>query len=103
MRGGNVQPGEISHEMNVSTARIATALNSLEKKGFISRQIDTNNRRNILVGITQAGKESAEEHRKKALKNLAEMLALLGEHDAKEHVRITKKLAKLLSGNKETM
>ncbi|MCL2153435.1 MAG: MarR family transcriptional regulator [Oscillospiraceae bacterium] len=99
-RGGDVQPGEIGSEMNVSTARIATALNSLEKKGLITRQIDTTNRRHILVGITPDGKRTAEEHQKFVLENVAQMLELLGEQDAKEYVRITRKLAELLRNNK---
>ena len=98
-RGGDVQPGEIGSEMNVSTARIATALNSLEKKGLITRKIDTTNRRHILVGITQEGKKTAEEHQKFALENVAKMLELLGEQDAKEYVRIMRRLADLLPGS----
>ena len=102
-RGGDVQPGEIGGEMNVSTARIATALNSLEKKGLITRQIDTTNRRHILVSITQEGMKTAEENQKNALENVAKMLELLGEHDAKEYVRIMRKLAELYHNNKEML
>jgi len=94
--GGDVLPGEIGHEMDVSSARIASALNSLEKKGLITRQIDTNDRRKILVGITQEGKEIAENHYKKTLEIAAKMLELLGEHDAKEYIRVTKKLVEVL-------
>jgi len=98
---GDVLPGEIGQEMDVSSARIAAALNSLEKKGLITRQIDTSDRRKILVGITQQGKELAEEHKQTILGITAKMLELLGEHDAKEYVRITKKLAEILPKFKE--
>lgn len=101
--GDEVQPGEISQKMNVSTARIATTLNSLEKKGLITRQIDTSNRRQILVRITQKGKDFAETHRKTILGVAANMLELLGEQDAKEYVRITKRLAEILPTCEETM
>ena len=93
---GEVQPGEISIEMNVSTARIATALNSLEKKGLITRRIDTNNRRHIIVGITPEGEALAEEQRRNAYGIIAKMLESLGEHDAVEYVRIMRKLTRLL-------
>lgn len=96
-----VLPGEISQEMDVSSARIATALNSLEKKGLITRQIDLNDRRKILVGITKEGKEFADKHRQKILSVIAKMLELLGEHDAKEYVRIMKKLAEILPAREE--
>lgn len=94
--GEAVQPGEISQKLNISTARVAATLNSLEKKEMITRQIDTNNRRQILVKITQKGKDSAESHHKTIMNITAEMLELLGEQDAQEYVRITKRLAEIL-------
>ena len=93
---GDVLPGKIACEMGVSSARIATALNSLEKKGLITRQIDRIDRRKILVGITQKGKESAEKQRQTVLGIIAKTLELLGERDAREYVRIMIKLAGIL-------
>ena len=95
-RGGNVLPGEISQEMDVSSARIAAALNSLEKKGLIIREIDRSDRRQILVAITQKGKNAAEDHYRTVLGIAGQMLELLGEDDAKDYVRIMKKLAEVL-------
>ncbi|MDF2513522.1 MAG: MarR family transcriptional regulator [Herbinix sp.] len=93
--GRSVLPSEISSEMDISSARIAAALNSLEKKGLITRQIDASDRRRILVDLTPAGKEMAESHRQMALKTTARMLELLGEHDAKEFVRIMARLSEI--------
>lgn len=94
-RSGDVLPGEISHEMAVSSARIAAALNSLESKGLITRKIDSGDRRKILVGATREGKALADKHQQVVLEEAAKMLALLGEHDAKEYVRITGKLTEM--------
>ena len=58
-RGGNVLPSEISGFMDISTARMAAALNSLERKGLITRRIDPSDRRQILVDLTDKGKEFA--------------------------------------------
>lgn len=91
--GGDVNPGEISQEMGVSSARVATALNNLEKKGLITRQIDLNNRSKILVGITAEGKELTEKYFQEILGVATKMLEFLGEQDAKEYIRIMKKLA----------
>lgn len=92
---GSVVPGEISAIMDISSARIAATLNSLEKKGLITRQIDTNDRRRILVRLTQAGKDLAEEHHQSVMEGGARLLSLLGEQDAMEYVRITGRLAEL--------
>jgi DNA-binding MarR family transcriptional regulator len=94
--GGCVLPGEIGHAMRVSTARVATALNSLEKKGLITRQIDVSDRRKILVRITSEGKLLAERNYRAAVDVIAKRFALLGEYDAKEYVRISGRLAELI-------
>ncbi|GAA4653265.1 transcriptional regulator [Anaerocolumna aminovalerica] len=94
-QGDIVLPSEISNEMNISSARVAAMLNSLENKGLVTRQIDKSDRRKILVELTQEGKELAEKHNQMVVNNTARMLELLGEHDAKELVRIMGKLAML--------
>jgi len=95
--GGAVQPSEISSEMNVSSARVAQTLNSIEKKGWITRQIDLNDRRRILVRLTPEGKIAAENQYRKVTGLAAKMLSALGEEDAKEYIRITGKLAEIIS------
>jgi len=94
--GGNVFPGEICRNMCVSTARVAMALNSLEKKGLITRRVDVSDRRKVLIGITSEGKLLAEKHDRAAMEAVVRVLSLLGEHDAKEYVRITGRLVELL-------
>lgn len=90
---GNVIPSEISNEIGISTARVAATLNSLENKGWITRTIDVNDRRRILVDMTSEGKKQVENHFRMMMSTTAKMLEYLGEDDAKEYVRIMKKLA----------
>lgn len=90
---GPVIPSDISAEMEISSARIAATLNSLEKKGLITREIDPEDRRRILVNPTEAGRVVVDEHFKMIIKTTTGMLEYLGEHDAMEFVRIMKKLA----------
>ncbi len=99
-QGGDILPGEISSEMEVSSARVATALNSLEKKKLITRSIDVNDRRKILVSLTPEGIEVAERHKQAVLQDAARMLERLGEQDAKEYVRINKRLAEIAPEHK---
>jgi len=88
-------PSELSNAMGISGARIAATLNGLESKGYVTRQIDPSDRRRILVALTDKGKEKNEAYRMELIYMTAKMLSLLGEHDAKEYVRITKKLGEL--------
>jgi DNA-binding MarR family transcriptional regulator len=93
---GEVVPSDLGCEMEVSSARVASALNNLEKKGLVTREIDINDRRRILLGITEAGRRLAQQHHDIIHAAIAEMLTYLGEHDAREYVRIQKRLAEIL-------
>jgi len=93
--GASVQPSDISAAMDVSTARIAAALNSLENKGLITRSIDKDDRRRILVDLTPQGKQLAEQRHQEILKHTTRMFELLGERDATQFVRIWHKLMKI--------
>jgi DNA-binding MarR family transcriptional regulator len=98
---GSVVPSEISNIMDISSARVAAALNSLERKGMITRDIDPGDRRRILVNLTPKGEEMAKEHNRKLHERTVKLLSLLGEDDAKEYVRLTGKLASRMSRMKE--
>ena len=95
--GGEAVPGEIGGEMNVTSARIAQTLNGSEKKGYITRRIDQNDRRRIIVSLTLEGKKEEERQHRMIMESSAKMLEMLGEHDAKEHVRIVGKLAEIIA------
>jgi DNA-binding MarR family transcriptional regulator len=92
-----VIPGQISESLGISSARVATVLNSLEGKGFITRKIDNDDMRRIIVELTEKGIEQADEQRKRHMKMMKNILMRLGEEDAKEYVRITGKLAGIFS------
>lgn len=95
MRNGCILPSEIGNEMNISSARIAAVLNSLESKGLITRKTDPNDRRRVPVELTQKGKALGEQYYHMILGVTTRMLSALGEHDARELVRITGRLADL--------
>jgi DNA-binding MarR family transcriptional regulator len=94
--GRAVLPGEISDNMNISTARIASVLNSLEGKNYITREIDKDDRRQILVKITKEGESFIKEQEQRVTREIVNALEMLGENDAKEYIRITGKLANLI-------
>lgn len=89
---GTVIPSDISNEMCISSARIAATLNALEAKGFITRRIDENDRRKIIIDLTEAGRVQAKDHYHMMLNETRSMLQYLGEEDSKEFIRIMKRL-----------
>ncbi|MDR2698490.1 MAG: MarR family transcriptional regulator [Candidatus Methanoplasma sp.] len=95
--GGRTVPGELSNMMCVSSARVATVLNSLEDKELITRRIDVSDRRKIIVEITPKGERHVNELQKKQIEMMKDILISLGEEDAEELVRIVGRLAEVLS------
>ena len=89
----DVLPSDISQEMDVSSARVAAALNKLENKELITRQNDDKDRRKVIVKVTKKGKDLADKQYDEVLNAAAKLLSALGENDAKEYLRITKKMA----------
>ena len=59
-------PKELSERFNLSTARVANTLNSLERKEYIKRVHDSFDRRKVMVYITEKGKEVFTETEKEA-------------------------------------
>lgn len=90
MRDAAVLPSEISAALNASTARISALLGALEKKGQIERDIDRNNRRNILVTITEAGRKRAETEMEEIQRRAILVFTEMGEADTIEFIRLTK-------------
>lgn len=90
-------PRELSVAMNVSTARIASLLRCLEKKEYIKRSTDENDCRQIVVTLTETGKLMINDKHHDTVDLLASVFEELGEEDAREYVRINKKLAKIVA------
>lgn len=85
-------PSELSNDRQLSTARIANTLASLEKKGWIRREQDSRDRRKVLVYLTDAGMERAEKGHQNCLGYMEELFLWLGEEDSKEFVRLQQRM-----------
>ncbi|WP_294581727.1 MarR family winged helix-turn-helix transcriptional regulator [uncultured Thomasclavelia sp.] len=90
-------PKELSKGMLASTARIAVMLNNLEKKGYISRQVDPNDNRQIVVSLTSEGLQICQKFRDKIKQHIIFLFEQLGEKDAKEYLRLQKKILEIYS------
>ncbi len=87
-----VYPKDLSKEMVVSTARIAVILNQMEDKKWITRTVDTEDNRQILVALTEEGHQVIEQQREKIIHAVVQMFEKLGPEDAAEFIRIQRKI-----------
>lgn len=88
----NVLSGELTKALKLTSGRIASALKSLEKKGFIVRTVGVDDCRKVVVSATKEGIFHANMQKDKALNDLTAIFDHIGEEDAKEFVRILYKI-----------
>lgn len=88
----SIHPKELSEKMAVSTARIAALLNSLERKKLIQRYPDQVDNRQVVVVLTEEGKQEALRVHGAVVANVKAMLEKLGPEDAEAYIRIQKKV-----------
>lgn len=93
---GETTPGELSEDLELTTARVANTLNSLEDKGLVERIHDKVDRRRVFVRITEKGRQAVEKAQKEAAEELDLFLEALGEEDAKEYIRLMRKMRRLM-------
>lgn len=92
-----VYPKTLSDSMMVSTARIAVILNQLEEDGLIRRTPDAEDKRQVIVTLTEKGRKLAVKYHTETLESLKKLLEYLGPEDALNYVRIQKKLLQMNS------
>lgn len=88
--------GDISRISGMKTPRIAAVLNSLEKKKLIERCTDEKDKRRVMVNLTPRGEEFCLKCKEEATAHMAKILFYLGEEDAREYVRLMKRMNEIL-------
>lgn len=91
-----VTAGELSEKLNVTTARIASILNSLENKEYIKRKEDNLDKRKTLVSITNKGKDLATTTKKEVINKIIKVVEEVGYDEIKDYVRIALKIRNVL-------
>ena len=97
-----VTAGELSEKLNVTTARIARILNSLESKQYIRRKSDRTDRRKTFVTITKKGKELADSTKKEIMDKIVQVIQEVGYDEIQTYISIVLKIRSVLN-NQDTI
>ena len=90
---GGAWISEMKDYLCVSKAAVSQMLGSLEKRGLVTRAPDPENRRTIIVKLTDQGRELIEQY-ERSFDNYIGMLAeRFGESDTREIIRLIYKFA----------
>ncbi|QQO10487.1 MarR family winged helix-turn-helix transcriptional regulator [Breznakiella homolactica] len=88
----NVGPSDIRSYLSISKGAVSQMLGSLEKKGFINREIDRNNRRNLIVTLTSEGRRILKRQYNEFSGKLEKIIGRLGEDDVTQMIRIVNRM-----------
>lgn len=99
---GSSLPGELCINMEVSKARISSALHVLEEKHFVVKEPDAADKRRIHIRITDQGRAYIEKKRRETLKNICLIFSRLEEEERREYLRLTKKIIDISEKVKES-
>lgn len=95
-RQDQVLPTELGAALKSSNARISALLGVLEKKGLVERDIDTSDRRNVLVSITPLGRERIATEMGHMRTCLAKVFTAMGAEDTLLFLRLAKRFSELV-------
>ena len=90
---------ELSSMLNITPAGVTHLINPLEKKGFIERKKDPNDRRVVLVGFTEKGNQIGELVIERFNETLAGLVDHLGEKDSKTLIQLISSVVEYLTAN----
>ena len=90
-----IYPSEISLKSRLSRPAITQTLNSLEKKGYIIRVLEENDRRKFKVSITEDGKKIVDDAFEDRFLQLMEIANKLGEEKLKQLLDILKEIVEI--------
>lgn len=88
--------GDINKAFNVSTARVATVLKKLVKRGLIETTTAKEDRRKVIVKITDLGRKAVEQGENEARNVMKILIREVGEEEMDEFIRIFIKVNEVL-------
>lgn len=95
-----ITAGTLAQRMNVSTARVACILNSLQNKKLIRRTTDKFDKRKIFISLTKLGRESIETQRAIVVKYFAEFFEMIGQEDAQKYIYLTNQFKEFIKSRR---
>lgn len=95
--GGKATPGELIKYTECTAARLTAIAKSLENKGFVKRIQNSEDKRSTIIEMTSEGIARFMLLQKESIERIFNLIEMLGENDAKEFVRLIKRLSEISS------
>lgn len=86
----------LSEKLDISKPAVSQVINTLEKKGWVQREIDSNDKRIYCLSLTENGRNKLSDIYKKFSDSAGRVLSMLDEKDIENLIDITGKISKIL-------
>lgn len=86
-----IKASDLSGQLEITPAAVTHLVNPLEEAGYLERLPDPNDRRVVLIGLTDKGKEFAQVLISDANQRLAGLIEHLGEEDSIRFIHLMSK------------
>lgn len=86
----------LSYLLMISKSAVSQAINTLERKGWVHRDIDEQDKRVYCFSLTDTGNEKINSIKEQTKNIVSYLLNQLGEDDLKELIRLHKKIYKIV-------
>lgn len=98
---GEITFNELSKKIDVSTARTTKLLQKLVAKGYINKRQDENDKRKIIISLTDRGNEIAKSIEKNFYETISDVIDYIGVEDINKFIEIATKISNYLDQNQK--
>ncbi|WP_314688531.1 transcriptional regulator [uncultured Bifidobacterium sp.] len=96
-RHGTSTPTMLASALKASSGRISALLAILERKGYVTREVDLADRRTVLVNLTEDGRREVERGYEEMRSSVCWIFGQMGERRTREFVDLTCEFATYMS------
>jgi len=93
---GTVTPAELSDEVCLTRSAMTSALDSLERPGYIVRAPHESDRRMVTISLTPSGREFIKQHLPERYSRIARITSQISLKDRKTMIRVYTKILKVV-------
>ena len=97
----DISASEMHNHPHFTKPAVSQILNSLEKKGYVHREIDTNDRRRIVVTLTDIGDRALAQGKAYFNTQLDQTITQLGEENTRQLIFLVNRLTEITTKLKE--
>jgi len=95
---GSMSPSELGERLIVTRATVTGVVDSLERRGYVLRTPNANDRRGIIVELTPAGVEACAEVRRVIHRQERDWMAALSEAELATYIDLMHRIQTTVSG-----